>query len=266
MSVVRFFLACLVLLIVVPGPLLAESNLRYAGATTLQRYFMPEAVRVFSEQFDVRFTIEGGNTGPGLAALIKGNIDLAGAGRALTAEEKAAGLVEHFLGWDVLAVVLNRTNPVSDLSREQLQAIFSGGISNWQEVGGVEQPVIVITNPKGSGMRAAVKQLILGDKDYLDLEVVSAIVAESDSKVAMFANGITALSMSMVDDDKVKTIRVDDVEPTAETLAAGRYSLAKPLYLVTMGPPQGLLADFVRLATGHQGQEILARHFVPAAR
>lgn len=253
------------LLLVLPSSLLAEETLRYAGATTLQRYFMPEAARIFSEQADVRFSIEGGNTGPGIAALLKGNTDLAGAGRPLTATEKAAGLVEHFLGWDVLVVVLNRDNPVQDLSMEQLRAIFSGEVDNWRDFGGADQPIIVITNPQGSGMRDAVQQLVLGDREYLQLEVVSAIVAESDRKVAMFANGITLLSMSMVDDDKVKVISVAGVSPDQATLTDGRYPMAKPLYLVTRGQPQGLLADFIKMATGRQGREILARHFVPEA-
>lgn len=261
-----FFLLWAIVLLAVPSSLLADDTLRYAGATTLQRYFMPEAARIFSDQNDVRFSIEGGNTGPGIAALLKGNIDMAGAGRPLTAAEKAAGLVEHFLGWDLLVVVVNRDNPVQDLSLEQLRAIFSGEADNWRDVGGADQPIIVITNPLGSGMRDAVQELVLGDREYLQLEVISAIVAESDGKVGMFPNGITVLSMSMVDDDKVKVISVAGIQPGDAALTDGGYPMAKPLYLVTRGQPQGLLADFIKMATGRQGREILAKHFVPETR
>lgn len=263
MKISQGLLSVVLLLLVMPGLLCAQTTLRYAGATTLQRYFMPEAARVFSDQTDVRFTIDGGNTDPGLAAVLGGSIDVAGSGRALTRQEKAAGLVEHFLGWDVLAIVLHQANPVDDLSRQQLQSIFTGEIDNWQTLGGADQPIIVITNPRGSGMRSAVQSLILGKRDYLDLEVISAIVAESDQKVALFPNAMTALSMSMVDEARVKVIKVDGVIPSAETLDDGSYALAKPLYLVTRGQPGGALASFIELATGPQGAEILSRRFVP---
>ncbi len=69
--------------------------------------------------------IEGGNTNPGIRSLLAGEIDLAGAGRHLIAEEKQRGLVEHFLGWEVLAVVVQRTNPVDALTLAQLRGIFA---------------------------------------------------------------------------------------------------------------------------------------------
>ena len=263
MSLLRPLLLILALVPGVFGLSLAEADLRYAGATTLQRFFMPEAARVFADQTDLLFSVEGGNTAPGLAALLKGEIDVAGAGRHLTEQEKSAGLVEYFLGWDMLSIVVNQANPVENLTREQLQAIFSGKIDHWQAVGGADLPIVVVTSPRGSGMRSSVQSLILGDSSYLKREVVAAIVAEADKQVMLFPSAITALSRSMVDEPGVKTIKVDAVEATAENLASGRYPLAKPLVLVTKGVPQGALASFIELATGPRGQEILARHFVP---
>jgi len=88
MSLLRPLLLILALVPGVFGLSLAEADLRYAGATTLQRFFMPEAARVFADQTDLLFSVEGGNTAPGLAALLKGEIDVAGAGRHLTEQEK----------------------------------------------------------------------------------------------------------------------------------------------------------------------------------
>ena len=263
MSILRSLLFVLVLMLGVCGPSLAEGDLRYAGATTLQRFFMPEAARVFADKTDLLFCIDGGNTAPGLASLLKGEIDVAGAGRRLTQQEKSAGLVEHFLGWDMLTIVVNQANPVESLTLEQLQAIFSGEIDHWKDVGGPDLPIIVVTSPRGSGMRSSVQNLILGESAYLKREVVAGIVAEADKQVTLFQSAITALSRSMVNEQGVKIIKVDEVEATAENLAGGRYPLAKPLTLVTRGVPQGGLARFIELATGPRGQEILARHFVP---
>ena len=103
----------------------AEPTLRYAGATTLQRYFMPEISRAFTDATAIKVHIEGGNTGPGIAALLLGKADMAGVGRHLTEEEKGKGLVEHFLGWDVLSIIVHEENPVGSLTLPQLQGIFS---------------------------------------------------------------------------------------------------------------------------------------------
>lgn len=241
----------------------ADELLRYAGATTLQQYFMPEIARVFSRDTAVKVHIEGGNTDPGIRALLNNEIDMAGAGRMLSAAEISQGLIEHFLGWDVLAIVVHEQNPLEGLTLEQLQGIFSGTITNWQDVGGVAGPIVVVTCPKGAGMRSAVKSLILQEKEYLPREIVSAIVAESDQQVSMFPGGITALSRSMLNADHVKAIKVNGVVPDASNIAAGRYPLAKPLVLVTKGEPQGNLARFIALVKSQRGRAILRKSFVP---
>ncbi len=239
MGFLRQFVIASALLLVMFGSAWAEGMLRYAGATTLQRYFMPEVARIFTADTTIKINIEGGNTGPGIKALLQGDVDMAGAGRFLTAAEKQQGLVEHFLGWDILAIVVHEDNPVETLSREQLQEIFSGELINWQEVGGLDQPIVVVTCPKGSGMRSAVQKLILHKKDYLQREIVSAIVAASDQQVSMFPAGITALSWSMLDADHVKMIKVDGVAATEANIVAEKYPLIKPLILVTRGEAQG---------------------------
>lgn len=253
----------LLFLLVTTNMVAAEERLRYAGATTLQRYFMPEAARLFSDETAIRIRIEGGNTDPGIKALLNGEVDMAGSGRLLTEAEKKQGLVEHFLGWDVLTIVVHQKNPVEDLSPEQLRAIFSGAMTNWQELGGADAPILVVTSPRGSGMRAAVKDMILQRGEYLPREVVSAIVAESDQQVGMFPNAITALSRSMLDAKNVKTVRVAGVEPSATNIAEGRYLLAKPLVLVTLGQPQGDLERFMSLVKSQRGKAILKKSFVP---
>lgn len=264
MGFLRQFGILTIILLSITGGVCAEESLRYAGATTLQRFFMPGVASLFTSDTAIQVHIEGGNTGPGISALLNGEVDMAGAGRLLTEAEKSKGLVEHFLGWDVLAIVLHEKNPVENLTFNQLQGIFSGEISNWQEVSGFDKPIVVVTSPQGSGMRSAVKKLILGKKDYLSQEIISAIVAASDQQVSMFPVGITAVSRSMLDADHVKAINVDGVAPTAANIAEGSYLLAKPLALITMGEPQGDLARFVNLVKSAQGKAVLQQSFVPA--
>lgn len=264
MVFLRQFGSLTVILLSLVSSAWADEALRYAGATTLQRFFMPEVAARFTADTAIKVYIEGGNTGPGIKALLNGDVDMAGAGRLLTAEEKEQGLVEHFLGWDVLAIVVNNDNPLDNLTREQLQGIFSGEMTNWREVGGTDSPILVVTSPKGSGMRNAVKKSILQEKDFLNREIVSAIVAASDQQISMFPGGITALSQSMLDADHVKTIKVDGFAPTAENVVAGKYPLVKPLTLVTKGQPQGDLSRFLSLVKSPQGRAALRKSFIPS--
>ncbi len=243
----------------------AEEVLRYAGATTLQRFFMPEAARLFSDETAVRIRIEGGNTGPGISALLRNEVNMAGAGRHLTEQEKKQGLVEHFLGWDVLAIVVNQQNPINNLTLDQLQSIFSGAVTNWKDVGGEDRTIVVVTARRGSGMRNAVKSMVLKEKEFLSREIVSAIVAELDQQVSLFPGAITALSRSMIDAPKVKLVKVNGVEPTAANIANisnGNYPLAKPLALITKGEPEGELARFLLLVKSPRGKAILNQRFV----
>lgn len=263
MSFLRHLAILLGLVLATASGACAEGVLRYAGATTLQRFFLPEVARLFTNDTAIRVQIKGGNTDPGLSALLAGEIEIAGAGRLLTAAEKNKGLVEHFLGWDVLAVVVHEQNPLDNLSLEQLQGIFSGTLSNWKEVGGSDTPIVVVTCPQGSGMRSAVQSLVLREKDFLVREIVSAIVAEADQQVSMFPGAITVLSRSMLDAAQVKSIMVDGVAPTAVNVAEGRFPLIKPLLLVTRGEPQGDLARFIALLKSPQSRALLEKSFVP---
>jgi phosphate transport system substrate-binding protein len=264
MGTLRSFAIIIFIVLSLAGVACADELLRYAGATTLQRFFMPGVASIFTNDTAIRVQIEGGNTGPGISALLKGEIDMAGSGRYLTEAEKNKGLVEHFLGWDVLTIVVHEQNPVEGLAIDQLQGIFSGATTNWQDVGGNDGPIIVVTSPKGSGMRSAVKKLILKDRDYTSREIVSAVVSQSDQQISMFPVGITALSRSMLDAGDVKSIMVNGVAPQAANISDGRYPLAKPLILVTMGEPQGDLGRFIALAKSAQGKAVFQKSFVSA--
>ncbi len=250
-------------LVLVSGVARAGEMLHYAGATTLQRYFMPKAALLFKGQTGVRLHIAGGNTDPGISALLAGQVDLAGAGRFLRQDETDAGLVGTLVGWDSLVIVAHQANAVENLDLDQLQGIFSGRISNWSEVGGADEPILVVTHPAGSGMRDAVEQEILRGLPLTPLHLVSSVVEDADLQVAMFPLAITAVSRSMVDSAEVKLMRVGGHLPTAETILQRRYPLAKPLLLVTRGVPAGQAGEFVSFVLSDTGQDIMARRFCP---
>ncbi len=239
-------------------------HLRYAGATTLQRDFMPKAAWAFEARTGVTFGILGGNTDPGLQSLLAGKVDIAGAGRFLTDREKVAGLVETLVGWDPLAVVVHQSNPVENLGLKALQGIFSGRLASWKEVGGFDQPILVVTSPEGSGMRATVQEEILQGEAFSPHHLTSVLVEGVDLQVAHFPIAVCAVSRSMVDAPGIKILRINGLELNEENVRNGSYPLLKPLLLVTRGEPRGAADDFIRFALSSEGQAIMARKFFRA--
>jgi len=245
------------------GHAVGAEILRYAGATTLQRDFMLEASNRFGAVNDVRFVLEGGNSGAGIKALSTGTIDLAGSGRFLTPQEKAADLVEHLVGWDPLVVVVHATNSIENVSSEDLRRMLLGTVRNWNQLGGRDLPLVQVAAPSGSGVHEAVEQHILANQRISSQAIVSPVVADADKNVSLLPAGFTVTSLSMVDVARVKVIKVDGLTPNRETLSAGHYPLVKPLLLVTRGKAKGKLALFVNFAKSPEGQAIIAKKFIP---
>lgn len=245
------------------GSVTFAENLRYAGATTLQRDFMPDAAHRFGLANNTKFQIDGGNSGAGIKALAAGEIDLAGSGRYLTAQEKASGLVEHLIGWDPLVVVVQATNPIESVSLENLRRMLSGTARNWNQVGGRDLPILQVSVPRDSGIYAAVKQLLHEGEDISAQAIVSLVVGDAARNVALLPAAFTVTSASMVEADNVKVIKVDGLLPTRQNIASGAYPLVKPLLLVTKGKLKGSLALFINFAKSPEGQAIIAKKFYP---
>ncbi|MDZ4183788.1 MAG: phosphate ABC transporter substrate-binding protein [Desulfuromonadales bacterium] len=239
---------------------------RYAGATTLQRDFMVEAVQKFAATHNVRFELEGGNSTAGIKALCAGGIDLAGSGRFLTNKEKAAGLVEYLVGWDPLVLVVHSSNPLENVSSEDLRRMLLGTVFNWNQLGGRDLPLVQVAAPPGSGVHDAVEQFLMKEGQHISSQaVISLVVADADKNVSLLPAGFTLTSRSMVDASQIKIVKVDGLLPERGAVTSGQYPLIKPLLLVTKGKPRGTLALFVNFAKSPEGQALIAKKFVPLA-
>ena len=134
------------------APSSAPPPVRYGGSSTIAETVLKRGVmEAFTARTGVplQITDEAG-TGRGLEALLEGKLDVAGAGRPLTAAEKRSGLVGALVALDAITVYVHRSNPVKDLTREQLRDVLSGRVSNWKAVGGRDVPIVPMVEPPGS--------------------------------------------------------------------------------------------------------------------
>lgn len=204
-----------------------------AGSTSMERFANALAESFMAAYPGVTVTAEFTGSGAGIEAVTAGSVDIGNSSRNLTDDEKAAGIVENIVAIDGIAVVVDTANEVTGLTSEQLASIYTGEISNWSEVGGADQPIVVVGREAGSGTRGAFEEL-------LAIEDQCAYANELDSTgavMAMVASTPGAIGYVSLDvlDDSVKTVAIDDVEPTVDNIKAGSYSLSRPFVMATNG-------------------------------
>jgi phosphate transport system substrate-binding protein len=134
-----------------------QVTLENKGSDTMVNLALAWAETYQAQVPDVRLSVTGGGSGTGLAALINGTVDIANASRAIKTEERekaeANGIepVEFVVARDAIAIVVNLSNPVSQLTLQQLSAIYRGEITNWREVGGEDRPIVLLSRESNSG-------------------------------------------------------------------------------------------------------------------
>lgn len=224
---------------------------------------------------DARIAVTGGGSGVGIAAAINKTTDIAMASRDAKDSEmesaKSAGnpLEEVVFGWDGLAVITSNDNPVNVLSEEVIGKIFSGEITNWNEVGGDDAEIVLLSRDSSSGTHVYFKEAVVrGGKDNakeyanhtLYLPSNSAIVQEASSN--KYAIGYVGMGYL---DDTVSTIAVDGVEPSVENVASKAYPIARELFWYVPENRSEVISNIVDFALSSEGQAIVAKEgFVPA--
>ena len=180
-------------------------------------------------QLEPQFT----GSSAGIEAVTNGTADIGDVSRALTDEEKAGGLVENIVALDGIAVVTDTANTASNLTTQQLKDIYTGKITNWSEVGGADQNIVVIGRESGSGTRDAFEEIL----DIADQCQLAQTLNETGAVAAAVQSTPGAIGYISLDalNDKVKALQLDGVAPSEETVKDGSYTLQRPFVMATKG-------------------------------
>ena len=210
-----------------------NGTIKLAGSTSMEKLCEAMSESFMEKNPGVTVTVEYTGSGAGLESLAAGSVDIGNASRGLKDEEKASGEVENIVAIDGIAVITNKSCSIKDVTSKDLAKIYTGEITDWAELGGEEQPIIVIGREAGSGTRDAFEEL-------LEVKDVCAYAQELDStgavlaKVATTPGAIGYVSLDVVD-DTVSGLKIDGVEPTEEEILAGNYMLQRPFVMATKG-------------------------------
>lgn len=233
------------------------------------------------EHPELRISVTGGGSGTGIAALLNGTVDIANASREMKPEEieraKANGIipVEHVVARDAIAVVVNPSNPVTGLTMAQISDIYSGAITNWQQVGGENRPIVLLSRESNSGthvyfLERVIRSVPGRENAFFSPETLLMPSSEGiSSEIRQNPNAIGYDGLGYVTPDQ-KPLKVAEtaagpyVEPSIETVNAGTYPIARPLYMYTNGEPTGMIKEYLDWIVSDEGQAIVKElGFVP---
>ena len=187
------------------------------------------------------------NTNPCYLELAEGNRDI------LLAYEPAEETVEKLkeyepldsqaVGKDALVFIVNKDNPVESVTQQQAFDIFTGKITNWQELGGKDEEIVAFRRPETSGSQTLMRKLLIGDAQMIDeqMELIPSMegmiqkIKEYDNSASALGYSVYYYASAMQGQPDLKFLSVDGTAPSNETIRSGEYPLVNPFYCVTNG-------------------------------
>ncbi|RRG18809.1 phosphate ABC transporter substrate-binding protein [Weissella viridescens] len=207
----------------------ADSKVMAVGSTALQPLAQEAGEKFGEKNSGVSVNVQGGGSGAGLSQVGKGSIDV-GNSDIFASQKKgvdASKLQDHQVAAVGIAPVVNKDVSVKNLSSKQLKEIFTGKITNWKEVGGKDEKIVLVNRAQGSGTRFTFEQNVLDGKsaktsqEQDDNGAVQKIVGQTPGAISYLAFSYTQGNAA----SKIKTISVDKVKPTDKNVADNKWKI-----------------------------------------
>ena len=247
-----------------------SGNIIVKGSDTLLIVAQQWAEAYMTKHSRVTISVAGGGSGVGLAALTQKTTDIADASREIkadelqTAKDNDVNPVEWVVGLDGISIIVHPTNPVTELTLEQLEKIYNGTYTNWNQVGGSDSTIVTYGRQSTSGTYDYFREHILHNKNFRADNRELAGNAEIVQSVQGDVKGIGYVGVAYTKqgvDVKILKIKTSATatayEPSIANIKSGAYPIARKLYIYTDGIPTGVLADYVAFILGPEGQQIL---------
>jgi phosphate transport system substrate-binding protein len=252
------------LVILSVGCLAFAGEITLAGSTTIQ-----PLAEVLGEAFEADHPgsiviVSGGGSSVGVKSAAEGTADIGMASREIKPSEltEYPSMVVHTIARDGIAVIVHAGCPVDGLSMDQIKSIFAGEIADWSQVGGTTMPITVVAREEGSGTRAAFEEIVMGESLITDNALLLPSNGAVRTTIATTPGTVGFLSFGYLD-SSVKALKVEGASPTTSHVNDGTYPVVRPLNLVTLGQPDGLISQFIEFVFSTEGQAIVAEDYIP---
>ena len=235
-----------------------DTTIAISGSTSVGPLVELEEEEFEANNQDVTIEINQTGSSSGIKDTISGTTESGMSSRELT-DEESKNLKEVTIAVDGIGVVVNKNNPVKNLTLEQIKDIFTGKITNWSEVGGEDKEIVVVSREEGSGTRTAFQEILnYSTEDTVKNAIVNNSTGATKVMVEENDNAIGYMSIGYID-DSIASVNVDGVEATADNVKSGEYKIQRPFLLVYK---EGALSEegqeFIDFILSDKGQAIVA--------
>ncbi len=236
-------------------------SMTWVGCGITKKAFMSALASAWKTRTGVEVRLQGGGATRGIREVATGRADMGGTCRHKIASKEESNCELHPVGWDALAVAVHPDNPVGSIDLQKLRAIFTGKISNWQEVGGPNRRIeLFVRQGTISGVGLMGRELLFANPTmpYASTAVLfkSSGPLEETLERSPFAIALTGISSAKK--RKLKVLPLGSTLPTTADIVSGRYPLSRPLYLVTAKKPHKGVIAFLDFVQSTEGQKIIA--------
>ncbi|MDZ4297776.1 MAG: phosphate ABC transporter substrate-binding protein [Moraxellaceae bacterium] len=265
--------ACIVALLVLLLPTLSwaqTDRLVITGASSLAPLVQEIATRFEQKHPSVRVEVQSGGTGRGITDARRKLSQIGMVSRALKAEE--SDLIATTIAIDGVAIIVHSRNPISNLTNTQIQDIYRGKVTNWQQAGGTNQRITVVNKADGrSTLEVFSEYFTLPAREIR----AHAVIGDNQQGIKQVAGNpgaigyvsIGAAQFEVLQGTPIKLLPLNKVPATIENVAKGRFPMSRPLNLVTSGKPTHLATRFIEFATSSAVDDLITgQYLVPPAR
>lgn len=257
-------------LVLLPPDVQAEepTHIVWKGCGITKTAFMQECAEAYEKKTGIHIKLVGGGATLGIRSAIAGDADIGGTCRPfrpdLFPELESGGYLTH-VAWDAICFITHPSNPVAGITTEQAKAVLTGEITNWSELDGPDQKIILIyrrqtEEGKFSGVGYMTRKLLFQDQtvDYTKKALNFRDSGLVERKVEELPWSFAPDGYSSAKRRKVKLVGLDGVPCDKENIKTGRYPYFRPLYLITKGKPTGEVKRFLDWIVGPEGQAVIS--------
>ena len=237
----------------------AHKSLMIAGSTAVSRFVVALFPPFLKQQPHADIALEGGDSLTGLVSLMSGGIDIAMMSRGLNIDEYSPDLRLNLIGFEGVAIIVNPSNSIKNLSSHQLNGIFTGRIKSWQEVGGAAEEVQLYGRDEQSNTRGLIQYFVMKGGAFSNKVVTLNSAKEVVDAVAADRNGIAYITVKHLQEG-IRSLAINGVEVSNKTLLLDLYPLRREIFLVSKEPSSEITKQFIAFALDKSGQNILEDH------
>lgn len=235
----------------------AVDKITIVGSTALQP-LVEKAANEFDQKYQGNITVQGGGSGTGLSQVQEGAVQIGNSDVFASQQNgiRANKLVDHKVAVAGIAPIVNRGVNVKNVTMKQLREIFTGKITNWKQLGGKDQEIVVINRSKGSGTRVTFESDVMKGA-----EPMSAQEQESNGTVQQIVSNtpgaISYISFSYLRSQGIKPLMIDGVKPTSKNVETNKWKIWSYEHMYTKGKPTGKTKKFLQFMLSDKVQNSL---------